>query len=242
MITRFLPLLVLVILFSSGCSLHKNTENGYDPQSIQAIAEESNRLGWWSVNFVKQWPEDSEAPFAYDPLLANEIIRPTLQRFREQIKIWRFHRRAARDPGGSRFRFVFYTTIDDAKNISESLLAHPRLKEMTDSGLIEKIIVDNLTEISKPRVRDTTDRSWPGEIQDSWPYFIMGVSQSWLSLIDAISQSQPVDRDNMPVGELVVYYQEISRKINHHWQKSGGHAYFHHLNALFGYRPIEVRF
>jgi len=36
------------------------------------------------------------------------------------------------------------------------------------------------------------------------------------------------------------FYREISQEVEATWRNEGGHAFLHHLNALFGYGPVNL--
>jgi hypothetical protein len=62
----------------------------------------------------------------------------------------------------------------------------------------------------------------------------MGVSQLWLELIREIET-----REDWP-DDLEARYAAIGEELDALWRKQGGHALLHHLNAVFGYREVEV--
>ena len=69
----------------------------------------------------------------------------------------------------------------------------------------------------------------------------MGVSATWLDLLnrgidpDKLASSHSID------GQME-YYQSINAALTHLWKKQGEHAFYHHINAIFGYEPMEIRF
>ena len=52
---------------------------------------------------------------------------------------------------------------------------------MKRAGLIIKDSYDDTSQITKPNIGDTSDLNWSSPVKKSWPYFMMGVSQMWLS-------------------------------------------------------------
>jgi hypothetical protein len=42
------------------------------------------------------------------------------------------------------------------------------------------------------------------------------------------------------VRETEGFYTRIDELVTEAWQEEGRHALLHHLNAMFGYRPIAV--
>ncbi len=65
----------------------------------------------------------------------------------------------------------------------------------------------------------------------------MGVSATWLQLIN---QQINETLSNLDLDKLLLKYRDINKKINQIWYKEGQHAFFHHLNALFGYEPLRI--
>ncbi len=217
----------------AGCASHANL-------SCSALKPEAVPKAWWYARFQINWPEVIEEPaWSVDLLLAREIVAPVLVQFRNDIVLWRFHRRAGRDKAGHRFSFIFYSQPEVARKIYAALKANPLLNEMKEVGLIVDDSYDDTKEITRPGIESTSDRSWSLPLQKSWPYFIMGVSESWLDLVSQLAAAAP----DKPSGleQMVEYYQEISLVADKTWAKEGGHAYLHHLNAIFGYVPVDLR-
>jgi len=235
-------LFISTLLMLAGCATQQPARPDLKVNAWPAAGTQDENRGWWYVQFIKQWPDDSNAPFHYDLLLAEQVIRPALNGHHEKIDLWRFHRRAGRDAAGSKFSFIFYANADDARLITDHITSDPLVKEMLDSGLIEEIWTDDFAKLQRPDIEDNSDKEWPPEIQKSWPYFIMGVSQSWLALIDEFTSRQPLDISTASLDEIVTYYAGVSVDMDLYWKESGGHAYIHHLSALFAYRPVQLRF
>ena len=62
----------------------------------------------------------------------------------------------------------------------------------------------------------------------------------WLALVDEIAGEKASGDAPMTVDGYVTFYQEVNASVTGLWEKEGRHAYLHHLNALFGYRPLVV--
>jgi hypothetical protein len=240
-VSRYLiPIIVLVQLF--GCATTQHESLPVDNKAMPALHQDLSHKGWWRIQFVKHWPEEEPAPFSYDLLLADRVIQPVLKRNREKISLWRFHRRAARDDAGSKFSFIFYSGIEDARTIAAEISNHDMVELLVDHQVIDKIWGDEMEDIIRPDISDASDGVWPEEIQRSWPYFIMGVSQSWLALINELTRKYPFPGDADSIEELLTYYNEVSNRVDFYWANDGGHAYIHHLSALFAYRPVGIKF
>jgi hypothetical protein len=196
--------------------------------------------GWWYVSFKINWPQDEDDPaLDTDLLIAHRIVAPVLEQHRKEILLWRFHRRADRDEAGHRFSFIFYCTPVTARKIYEAIDSSPILDRLKAEGVILQVFRDRTNVISRPGIEATSDRSWSLPLQKAWPYFIMGVSQTWLDLISQYAgdgRSKPNS-----IAEMRDFYRQISQEVERAWKKEGGHAFLHHLNALFGYGPVNVR-
>ena len=227
-----------MLLTACGAVPPSGETKGVSPKTIQ----DKSLTRWWFVRFYKVWPKDTKAPFYYDPLLADQVVAPVLASHRQQITLWRFHRRAVRDKGGSVFSFLFYSNTATAEKVMSDIRRSKVLKSMLQENLLLRVHYDDLNKRKYLTINATSDKHWPAEIQDTWPYYIMGVSESWLALVKRISTEMSVDEADGSISELVEKYREVSGKLNKLWLKNGRHAYFHHLNTLFGYAPLEVRF
>ncbi|MCE5335912.1 MAG: hypothetical protein LLG06_15120 [Desulfobacteraceae bacterium] len=196
--------------------------------------------GWWYARFQFSWPSEAESPAWHrDLLVAHRIIEPVIDRFRDSIFLWRFHRRAAPDESGHQFSFVFYGTRATARGVFDMIRSNTLVEDMKSSGMLLRDVYDETDRISRPGIEGTSDRSWSAPLQRSWPYFIMGVSMAWLDLIEQFAG----DGREKPAtfADMEVFYEGINRDIQRTWSAEGGHAFLHHLNALFGYVPVNVR-
>lgn len=189
--------------------------------------------GWWGAAFVLAWPEDAAPAWHRDLLIADQVIRPVLDRHRSELRYWRFHRRAARH-GGHRFSFIFYSTADTARQIFAELEADSTVRALREDGRLERLEPDDPERVTRPRIEDSSDAAWPPELQRAWPSFIMGASQTWLDLMQALEAQDP------PTGDLDQYYLRLNDRLTDMWQEWGGHAYLHHLSAVFGYEKVWV--
>ena len=67
----------------------------------------------------------------------------------------------------------------------------------------------------------------------------MGVSQTWLNLVEEYVKQSSED-DGQDIAAQVEQFQQISESIDSVWEQNGGHAFLHHLNALFGYQELYI--
>jgi hypothetical protein len=145
-----------------------------------------------------------------------------------------------RDKSGHQFSFIFYASRETAHQIYDSLKSNALLKEMMDKGLVVQDIYDDTSEIAKSNIEDTSDDNWSPQIQRSWPYFIMGVSQMWLTSIGEIAGDLSAGYRPSSLQEILAFYQQVNENLKRSWQEEGGHSMLHHLYAIFGYEPVKI--
>lgn len=79
-----LVVMTIMLLLQSACATKQ--PGAAKPDNVMPdISKKLDNPGWWRVQFVKQWPEDSPAPFSYDLLLAQRVIQPVLKAHRDRI-------------------------------------------------------------------------------------------------------------------------------------------------------------
>ena len=201
-------------------------------------AEIASSAGWWSARFRMYWPPEEEPFWHTDLLIAHKIVAPVFLQYKDRIYLWRFHRRATRDGAGHQFSFIFYASAQTAYQVFETLRSNALLTEMAYTGRVIEEVYDNPDRITKPRIKDTSDPNWPSLIQKSWPYYIKGVSQMWLNLITETVADMPTPDAPLSLDEYEELYKEVNATITSLWENNGRHAFLHHLNALFGYKPV----
>ncbi|MGA2936172.1 MAG: hypothetical protein ABSF52_03625 [Syntrophobacteraceae bacterium] len=226
---------VFVISGMAGCS----STGWMRLQGAGAAPKQRPDNSWWYAGFKINWPQDEDPALDTDLLIAHRIISPVLDRYRKDILLWRFHRRAARDEAGHRFSFIFYTTAATARKIYAAIDSSPDLDRMRAEGVILMVLFDDTNANQRPGIESTSDRSWSAPLQKAWPYFIMGVSQTWLDLISQYAEDGR--RKPLSPAEMRAFYREINQEVESTWKNEGGHAFLHHLNALFGYGPVNLR-
>lgn len=230
--------LVLTVAITGCTSFQQVKMRQIKPSSPEMLSSEE--YGWWYARFRMNWPQDTEARWYMDLFVAHQIILPVLNKFENDIYLWRFHRRAARDKAGHQFSFIFYASPSTAYNIYQNLSNDTLLTEIKFAGLIIEDIYDDPSFVSKPNIEDTSDKNWSSPIQEAWPYYIMGVSQMWLNLIRDIADDHANGSMPATIAEIEEFYQAVNTSLTELWEKEGRHAFLHHLNALFGYEPLVV--
>ena len=202
-------------------------------------AEQADRA-WWQLRFKLIWPEDEYPDFSTHLLIAEQLLLPAITAHEQRLALWRFHRRASRDAAGNQFSLIFYTDEATAAQINDEISMNPLTLWLIDNAMIEKTDFNKHTQHELGLLEQTSDSEWPIEIQRSWPYFIMGASQSWLMLVQETSQEVGLE-DTVSHSDLITHYQQVDQAVNAQWAEYGQHAYLHHLNAVFGYQPLRIR-
>ena len=192
---------------------------------------------WWYVNYSIKWPENTEPRLYIDLLLADAVIEPILLQHRDSITYWRFHRRAVRDKAGHQFSFIFYADKTTARSIFQQVENNEITKKMLMMNILQQILTDNPDNNDLTNVNATSDKNWPVKLQNAWPAYIMGVSSTWLQLID---QEVMDDKTGDDIASLLEIYKKADARISKLWYEDGEHAFLHHLDAVFGYKPVLI--
>lgn len=231
--------LVIFVLFLAtfGCANRHQTVTEQVSVVLPAKLHTSEQDFWWYVRYKINWPENSDPDFSIDALLADAVIEPILIQHQDNISLWRFHRRANRDNAGHQFSFIFYSGKTIAKNIFDKIKDDQLTNKLLARNIVDDVITDNLDNNKRSHVEDASDKNWSSTLQNAWPAFIMGVSATWLQLINQqIKETISI----LDLDKLLIKYRNINIKVNEIWYKEGQHAFFHHLNALFGYEPLKI--
>ena len=231
--------LLAAFVWLGGCAALPQPAVGAAPPDTVAVTDEpalapEDALYWWYVRFRMQWPEGEEAPWYPDLWLAKQVLDPVLGDEAEAIALWRFHRRAVRDGAGRQFSFIFRATPSTAARINERVRDDVLVRRLQREGLLAQVVFDDPGNPQRPAVEDTSDPAWSIEMQRAWPHFILGVSRLWLELIRELDRSGDWPQD--PTER----YAALSDALDALWRNEGGHALLHHLNAVFGYREVQI--
>jgi len=195
---------------------------------------------WWYARFRVDWPEGADPAWHTDLLIAHQVVKPVLDRHLQDISLWRFHRRAARDAAGHQFSFIFFASPETARRVYSEISDNPILQQAKSSGRIMAVVCDDTANMSRNSIGDTSDPIWSAPLRLAWPYYVMGASQTWLDLISAMADDEQRQEASSTFAELEQRYASINASITAIWQNEGRHAFLHHLNALFGYEPIVI--
>lgn len=234
------PLVVILATFwlLSGCgpSSHRSAGNVFAPDPPAAVAAGD---GWWRIRF-KMARTGDVTHWERDLLIAHRILAPVISRHRDDLGLWRFHRRSAEDDLGHQFSFLFFTSAPTAGTINRQVVDDPLIAQLLAESMLVGVLTDAVDQNARPAVSDTSDPHWSPIMQRTWPYYIMGVSRMWLAMIDELSRAvgTAADADS---ERLLDHYRTVNRQLTGMWQQEGQHALLHHLNAIFGYEPMMLR-
>lgn len=226
-------LLLWVVVGLLGCSA--STPPRHDIAAPVELRAERG-YGWWYAAFRFHWPEGEAPAWHRDLMVAHRVVAPLLSRHLREIRLWRIHRRAARDGAGHQFSFIFYATPATARQVYAEIEADPDLAELRRRGIVAAVRLDETARITRPGLADTSDPNWNEMIQITWPAYIMGVSAMWLELVQRLAAEQAVH------GLAEADYRRVSAVLDRLWADHARHAFLHHLNAVYGYRPFWDRY
>lgn len=234
-------------LFAGCASLSTQIQQQNQTSSIDTsvLNIQQNRLttpetenGWWQIAFHRPYTSDDEIQWQYDAFIALKVLKPIIDS-EKSIQLWRFHRRAADDKSGHNFSFIFYATRKVGEAVYQQVSQHVAVKKLLNNHYIEGLNFYNINEELRSDIGATSDKNWPVELQKTWPYFIMGVSQTWLGLVEYYYNQLEIE-DNMDVETQLNRFKQVSASIDDLWKNTGAHAFLHHLNALFAYQELYI--
>ena len=194
---------------------------------------DSGPFEWRYVRFRLKRAPDGETNSYLDGLIADRMLKPLIVRYGDELLLWRFHRRWPDDATGHQFSLIFFTRPAVADALIARLETDPLLQRLKSDGHLIEFRVDRLGPDRASDPAATSDTAWPIEIQREWPKFIMGASRMWLGLVDT-------EAEKHADLELHERYQAVEVALDDMWLRQGNHAFFHHLSALFGYKPVRV--
>ena len=239
---RILLAAILVLMLSSCSGVPIPRESAERHVASQLVVREGEENYWWHARFKMSWPVAESTPnFSQDLIIVNEVIAPVLAVHTDDIKLWRFHRRAARDVGGHQFSFIFYGSPETARGIFDQMNQGPVLAELIDSEILLEVKLDDPGKPGNKEIADTSDPAWPSSLQNSWPYFIMGVSVMYMDLVQLELDQERLKQMSSATARLNEY-QAANDRVTLLWKGQGSHALFHHISGMFAYETVEVQF
>lgn len=204
---------------------------------------------WWRASFQIEWDGELSPDWHYGPLVAEQVILPVMQRYGEQFQFWRFHRRAVGDAAGHRFSFLYYADSKTAGFVEALIRQNKTLANLIGEGAVTRVDIGPYSGKGGGSISATSDKNWTPVMQQTWPYFLMGVSQMWLQQVVHFSENADKDSPFEHAGfdgtegvGLEEQYIYVQSKLNGMWLNEGRHAYLHHLNAIYAYQPVLQRF
>lgn len=193
---------------------------------------------WHNFRFRMNWPDNESPKWWLDLFIVDSLFREILSSNREKIYLWRFHRRAAKDNSGHQLTLLCYMTKEDSGLINDIIQKSSTLNILTDNGHLKEFLYEE----GGKDIENSSDGNWSIEIQKSWPYFIDGVSKMLLDMIDliriSVADSLGLHPPLQNPDDIERLYFKVNERLISLWQKEGSHAFFHHINALFGYVPL----
>jgi hypothetical protein len=172
-----------------------------------------------------------------DIFIIDTIVRDVISENLGVISLWRVHRRATQDEIGHQLTLLCYTTDSTAKTVDELIKQHKSFKILQNKNLLREYIHEH----AGSRFEETSDRNWPKELQKSWPYYIKGVSEMFLALIEQFRIQSSSTNNQTDFALIETFYIDLNKRLTLLWQQEGSHAFFHHINALFGYVPLVAK-
>ncbi|MGF1525625.1 MAG: hypothetical protein ACFCBW_02355 [Candidatus Competibacterales bacterium] len=208
--------------------------------AIEPAGPDPEALYWWSAWFHFTWTAEGGPDFNRDALVADLIVEPVIRTHWQRLPLWRFHRRAAPDVAGHRFSFLFYTDPTTAAAIYRDIEANPLMARLGEAGILDRFVKTDPAANDNRAIGGTSDPNWSPALQEAWPTFIMGVSRTWLGLINQGVNEATVAA--LPLEDQLAYYATVNGDVTQVWSAEGRHGFLHHLNALFGYQPLLMRY
>ena len=200
---------------------------------------------WQNFNFKINWAENTQPKWWVDIYLVDLVVRTVVENFKKDITLWRIHRRALRDKSGHELALICFCEQSVANKIHNFIFTNKFLEVAVGFGLIDKFTWEEKSKNNKLNINDLSDKAWPPALQKSWPYFICGTSEMFLELIEQVKITLALEKlDIEKLSSLYIaenYFSRLNNTLLSIWKIHGSHAYFHHLNSIFGYAPMIVQ-
>jgi len=226
-----LPFAILS-LFLLGCSPSRSPSL---PQPAPLL--EGSR--WHQVRFFLGWPEGREPDFPSAMLIAYSVVQPALEAHGSSIYLWRFHQRALRDSGGHQLTFFAFLPDAAFQQVVATVRATPLLDELQREGIVARAEYTPSDVPDPQELGGVSDPSWPSQLQSAWPLFANGASAAWLALVDQFAVQRCPKATTL--HDLQPCFQKVFADVDVMWRIHGQHAFLHHLNAIFSYRPVYLK-
>ncbi len=183
------------------------------------------------IQYKYRFNDDPENPdWWMDLFLTDTAFRDIIEKYKPEL--WRFHRRSGKDSIGHQLSLLCYMNKKKAEDMYIELTNHHSINILAEHGRMKS----SLLEIMEPGIEKTSDINWSDEMQKSWPYFACGACQMIIELMDHIPKYKKPSIDS--VFEI---YNPLNDELEDIFTSNAAHAFIHHLSALFGYAPIQLR-
>ena len=197
---------------------------------------------WHELIFKINSPNIQNPKVWIDIFIIDKIIRDVLTTEKSKIILWRIHRRWLDDREGHQLTLSCFTKEQTANSIEKLIKESESFKILQANSLL----AEDLKKVTgRANIRDIADDSsthnWPEELKDSWPFYIGGCSKMFLCLIDSLKDKAKSGVDGKDISEIENFYTGINNRLIEIWQEHGSHAFFHHINAIFGYVPTLAK-
>lgn len=210
----------------------------------------SLQLQWHAVSFKIRMLNDSheyktinQADSPLHSLIANEILGPIIERLEEDIVVYRFHRTFNQAEKSHPFRLKLYGPLSLGSAVGEYIQRHGLYQEVKALGLLELMENEDIAcqaVNGETQMKDDNDSSWPDEIKEVWPCYIHGVSRAWLGLVRLFADKEKEKVPHVTFKQKIDLYTKVNGLVAERWISCGCPAMLHHLNAVFGYKHIQV--
>jgi hypothetical protein len=158
------------------------------------------------------------------------------------LTLWRIHRRATDDADGHVFAFDCYAAQDVHEKIKRTITEHPAINFLRDTKLLRDSFPLEDDPADSSAIGAFSVKTWPGPLQEAWPYYIHGVSRMALELIEKLRPSPPPKLVEVSAFDgCKAYYVDLMGEFNAVWRNCGSDAFLHHINAVFGYCPVVAQ-
>ena len=189
---------------------------------------------WYGFHFRIPYKKNKPVKSWVDIYIIDVLFRQILYIHKERINLWRFHRRWNDDKTGHQLTLFCYINERGAKGIDTIIKNSKALKLIKTNRNLKRYFYKNYGN----NIESTCDKKWVNEIQQTWPYFINGMSEMILRMIQLVKENTVREIDD----DVESFYIRVNKRLIKIWRKEGRHAFFHHISALFGYDPILMTF
>lgn len=191
---------------------------------------------WYSFNFNISWDRNEEPKTWIDIFIIDAIVHEVISQKKSIIEFWRIHRRLADDEHGHELTLDCFTNEETASEIKSLINNSDYFKIIQNRNLLEKFeMIPADTDSKTAMINDT---GWTEQLKEPWLYYIKGCCEMFLGLIENIRNGR-----NLPINiqDAEQFYTRVNNDLISIWQTFGCDSFFHHISAIFGYKPLHIR-